>query len=335
MYKLKLPINYKQRMDIRETERALKFVKDTFQRNFIREFGLERVSAPLFVKCRTGVNDDLNGVERAVHFDIKEQEIEAEIIHSLAKWKRLALKDYGFGEGEGLYTDMNAIRRDDSCDNVHSIYVDQWDWELVISKEQRNVEFLKSVVVRIVSTIVDALEETKFAFPKLTLKLSKKVYFITTQELYDLYPNLTSKERENEITKKYGTVFIMQIGGLLSNGEKHDGRAPDYDDWNLNGDILFWNDILQESIEISSMGIRVDADSLKHQLEVSECEERRAYPYHRRILSGELPLTIGGGIGQSRLCMFLLQKAHIGEIQVSIWPEEMVKKCANKGINLL
>ncbi|HKL93733.1 MAG TPA: aspartate--ammonia ligase [Clostridia bacterium] len=336
MYKLKIPTNYISRMDIRETQRALKFVKDNFQRNLIREFGFERVSAPLFVKSRTGINDDLNGIERAVQFDIKEQDnVLAEIVHSLAKWKRIALKEYGFSVGEGLYTDMNAIRRDDSCDNIHSIYVDQWDWEMVISKEQRTVEFLKSIVQRLISAIVDALEDAQVVFPKLNLKLTKKVHFITAQELFDIYPTLSSKERENEITKKYGTVFLMNIGGKLSNGEKHDGRAPDYDDWNLNGDILFWNDVLQESIELSSMGIRVDAEALKRQLVESECEERLSHPYHKAIVTGELPLTIGGGIGQSRLCMFLLQKAHIGEVQVSIWPDEMRQKCAQKGIKLL
>jgi aspartate--ammonia ligase len=336
MYKLKIPQNYKSVLDLRETERAIKFVKDTFQKNFIGEFKLERVSAPLFVKSRTGINDDLNGVERAVHFDIKEQEgIEAEIVQSLAKWKRKALYDYGFKVGEGLYTDMNAIRRDDLCDNTHSIYVDQWDWEMVIRKEDRNEEFLKSVVRRIVGAIVDTLEEAKKAFPKITLNLSRDVRFITTQELLDKYPNLSPRERENEVTKKYGTVFLQNIGHALSDGEKHDGRAPDYDDWSLNGDILFWNETLGESIEISSMGIRVDASTLKKQLELSGSEERLVLDYHKGIISGELPYSIGGGIGQSRLCMFFLQKAHIGEVQVSIWPDEMRKKCEQKGIYLL
>ncbi len=336
MYKLNLPSGYSSPMNVRETERAIKFVKDTFQRNFIREFGLERVSAPLFVKSRTGINDDLNGTERAVRFDIKEQDgIEAEIVHSLAKWKRMALHDYGFAVGEGLYTDMNAIRRDDSCDNIHSIYVDQWDWEMVISAEQRNVEFLKNTVSRIVSAIVEALDETKYNFPKVTLKLRKNVFFITAQELEDLYPNLSSKERENKITKKHGTVFLMGIGNILNSGEKHDGRAPDYDDWNLNGDLLFWNPVLGESLEISSMGIRVDADALKNQLQIADAEDRMSNSYHKQIVNNELPLTIGGGIGQSRLCMFLLQKAHIGEVQVSMWPEEMRVKCKKNGINLL
>lgn len=336
MYKLITPKNYKAKMGVRETEKALKFVKDTFQRNLIRELNLERVSAPLFVKSRTGVNDDLNGVERAVRFDIKEQDgIEAEIVHSLAKWKRLALHKYGFRAGEGLYTDMNAIRRDDSCDNVHSIYVDQWDWEMVISKENRNEEFLKETVRKIVSAIVDALDETKYLFPKVTLKLKKDVHFITTQELEDMYPNLSGKERESKITKKYGTVFLMQIGDILKSGEKHDGRSPDYDDWTLNGDILFWNDVLGESIELSSMGIRVDKEALERQLQKTNCEDRMINDYHKNIANEVLPLTIGGGIGQSRLCMFLLQKAHLGEVQVSLWPDEMREKCSKKGIFLL
>lgn len=336
MYKLITPKNYKANMGVRETEKALKFVKDTFQRNLIRELNLERVSAPLFVKSRTGVNDDLNGVERAVRFDIKEQDgIEAEIVHSLAKWKRLALHKYGFKAGEGLYTDMNAIRRDDSCDNVHSIYVDQWDWEMVISKENRNEEFLKETVCKIVSAIVDALDETKYLFPKVTLKLKKDVHFITTQELEDMYPNLSGKERESKITKKYGTVFLMKIGDILKSGEKHDGRSPDYDDWTLNGDILFWNDVLGESIELSSMGIRVDKEALERQLQKTNCEDRMINDYHKNIANEVLPLTIGGGIGQSRLCMFLLQKAHLGEVQVSLWPDEMREKCSKKGIFLL
>jgi len=336
MYKLKIPQNYKSAMGIRETERAIKFVKDTFQKNIIRELNLERVSAPLFVKSRTGINDDLNGIERAVHFDIKEQEdADAEIVQSLAKWKRMALRDYGFEVGEGLYTDMNAIRRDDLCDNTHSIYVDQWDWELAIRNEDRNVGFLKSVVSRIVSAIVETLDDTKRAFPKITLNLTKNVHFITTQELLDQYPLLSPKERESEAVKKDGTVFLMRIGGVLSIGEKHDGRAPDYDDWNLNGDILFWNEVLSEGVELSSMGIRVDAETLKKQLQESGSEERLVLDYHKNIVLGNLPNSIGGGIGQSRLCMLFLQKAHIGEVQVSIWPDEMRNKCQQKGVHLL
>ena len=336
MYKLKIPQGYEPKMSVRETEKAIKFVKDTFQRNFIKNFGFERVSAPLFVKGKTGVNDDLNGYERAVRFDIKEQPgTEAEIVHSLAKWKRMALKKYGFRGGEGLYTDMNAIRRDDYCDNMHSIYVDQWDWEMVISREQRNTEFLKKVVSRIVGAICDTLDETKKAFPAIDLKLKREVTFITTQELLDRYPSMSAKERENAIVKKYGTVFLMNIGGVLTNGKPHDGRAPDYDDWSLNGDILFYDEVLEECIEISSMGIRVDENSLVKQLEIADASDRLGHEYHKGILKGELPLTVGGGIGQSRLCMLLLQKAHVGEVQVSLWPNDMREKCEVAGINLL
>lgn len=336
MYELKIPDGYKPKMTVRETEKAIKFVKDAFQRNFVKNFGFERVSAPLFVVSKTGVNDDLNGVERAVRFDVLEQDgREAEIVHSLAKWKRIALKRYGFRGGEGLYTDMNAIRRDDKCDNVHSIYVDQWDWEMVISKEQRTPEFLKMAVSRIVGAIVDTLEETKKNFPVIDLKLKREVTFVSAQELLDRYPDLDAHGRETAAAKEYGTVFLTGIGGALSDGKPHDGRAPDYDDWNLNGDILFYDEILGESLEISSMGIRVDAESLVAQLKTAGAESRLAYNYHKDILSGELPLTIGGGIGQSRLCMLLLQKAHIGEVQVSLWPDEMRARCEAAGIHLL
>ena len=336
MYELKIPDGYKPKMTVRETEKAIKFVKDAFQRNFVKNFGFERVSAPLFVVSKTGVNDDLNGVERAVRFDVLEQDgREAEIVHSLAKWKRIALKRYGFRGGEGLYTDMNAIRRDDKCDNVHSIYVDQWDWEMVISKEQRTPEFLKMAVSRIVGAIVDTLEETKKNFPVIDLKLKREVTFVSAQELLDRYPDLDAHGRETAAAKEYGTVFLTGIGGALSDGKPHDGRAPDYDDWNLNGDILFYDEILGESLEISSMGIRVDAESLIAQLKTAGAESRLAYDYHKDILSGELPLTIGGGIGQSRLCMLLLQKAHIGEVQVSLWPDEMRARCEAAGIHLL
>ena len=336
MYTLKIPEGYSPKMSVRETEKAIKFVKDAFQRNFVKNFGFERVSAPLFVASRTGVNDDLNGVERAVSFDILEQDgRHAEIVHSLAKWKRMALKRYGFKGGEGLYTDMNAIRRDDKCDNVHSIYVDQWDWEMVISKEQRTPEFLKMAVSRIVGAIVDTLEETKKQFPVIDLRLKREVTFVSAQELLDRYPELSAHERETAAAREYGTVFLTGIGGALSDGKPHDGRAPDYDDWALNGDILFYDEILGESLEISSMGIRVDAKSLAAQIAVAGAEERLGYDYHKQVLAGELPLTIGGGIGQSRLCMLLLQKAHIGEVQVSLWPEEMREKCEKAGIRLL
>lgn len=336
MYTLKIPKNYRAKMTVRETEKAIKFVKDAFQRDFVKNFGFERVSAPLFVKSRSGVNDDLNGIERAVRFDILEQDgLEVEIVHSLAKWKRMALKKYGYRNGEGIYTDMNAIRRDDKCDNMHSIYVDQWDWEMVIGKEQRNVDFLKRVVTRIVGAIVDTSEETKKAFPCIDLNLKREVKFITTEELLTKYPDKTAKERENEVTRDYGTVFLMNIGGALSDGRPHDGRSPDYDDWSLNGDILFYDEILDESIEISSMGIRVDAESLKRQLEIAGASERLKNEYHKEVAEGSLPLTIGGGIGQSRLCMLLLEKAHVGEVQVSMWPEEMREECAAHGIHIL
>ena len=336
MYRLTIPQGYTSRLTVRETEKAIKFVKDAFQRNFVRNFGFERVSAPLFVASGTGVNDDLNGVERAVKFDILEQDgISAEIVHSLAKWKRMALKRYGFKSGEGLYTDMNAIRRDDKCDNTHSIYVDQWDWEMVISKEQRTQEFLRMAVSRIVGAIVDTLEETKKQFPLIDLTLKREVTFITSQELLDRYPDLSAHERERMAAKEYGTVFLTGIGGALSHGKPHDGRASDYDDWSLNGDILFYDEVLDDSLEISSMGIRVDADALRAQLKAAGAEARLAFDYHKEIVAEELPLTIGGGIGQSRLCMLLLQKAHIGEVQASLWPDEMREKCEKAGIHLL
>ena len=334
--KLVIPENYKPNMNVRETEKAIKFVKDAFQRNFVRNFGFERISAPIIVRSHTGVNDDLNGVERAVRFEVKEQDgVEAEIVHSLAKWKRLALKKYHFQNGEGLYTDMNAIRRDDHCDNTHSIYVDQWDWEMVICSEQRKEDFLKRVVLRIVGAICDTLEETKKAFPAVDIDLKREVKFITTQELLDMYPDLTGHQRERAIAKEYGTVFLMKIGAPLSNGQPHDGRAPDYDDWSLNGDILFYNPVLDDSLEISSMGIRVDGDTLMAQLKMADAEDRLKFDYHKQVVSGHLPLTIGGGIGQSRLCMLLLGKAHIGEVQASLWPDSVIEQCEQKGIHLL
>ncbi len=336
MYALIIPDNYNPRLSVRETEKAIKFVKDAFQRNFVRTFGFERVSAPLFVKSGIGLNDDLNGVEKAVTFDIVEQDgAHAEIVHSLAKWKRMALHHYGYRQGEGIYTDMNAIRREDKCDNLHSIYVDQWDWEMVISPVQRTREFLKMIVTRIVGAICDTLEETKKAFPQIDLKLKREVTFITTEDALQKYPNLTGHERERALAKEYGTVFLMNIGGKLSNGQKHDGRSADYDDWNLNGDIIFYDEVLDESIEISSMGIRVDKDALLRQLEESGHLERLKNDYHKMIVEGTLPLTIGGGIGQSRLCMLLLEKAHVGEVHASIWPDEMHTKCEKANIHLL
>lgn len=322
-------------MSVRDTEKAIKFVKDSFQRNLIKNFGFERVSAPIFVRSKTGVNDDLNGVERAVRFDIKEQDgVEAEIVHSLAKWKRIALKKYRFQCGEGLYTDMNAIRRDDSCDNVHSIYVDQWDWEMVICREQRNEDFLKRIVTRIVGAICDTLEETKKVFP-VDVELKREVTFVTTEELLQRYPNMTSHERESAVAKEHGTVFLMKIGAPLSNGKPHDGRAPDYDDWSLNGDILFYDKVLDESLELSSMGIRVDGDALVRQLESAGALDRLEHNYHKQVVSGQLPLTIGGGIGQSRLCMLILGKVHIGEVQASLWPDDMIEQCEAHGVHLL
>ena len=322
-------------MTVRETEKAIKFVKDHFQRNLVKNFGFERISAPIFVKSNCGINDDLNGVERPVKFDVLEQGVEVEIVHSLAKWKRMALKDYGFRHGEGLYTDMNAIRRDDKCDNLHSIYVDQWDWEMVISREQRNLDFLKVIVRRIIGAIVDTLEETKEVFPVIDLKLKREVKFITTEEALSMYPNLTARERENALAKEFGTVFLIGIGAALSNGQPHDGRAPDYDDWSLNGDIFFYDEVLGEAIEISSMGIRVDSESLRRQLEISGHTDRLKNAYHQGVIDGSLPLTIGGGIGQSRLCMLILQKAHIGEVQVSLWPDEMKASCEAVNIHIL
>ena len=335
MHKVYIPHNYKPNMSVRDTEKAIKFVKDSFQRNLIKNFGFERVSAPIFVRSKTGVNDDLNGVERAVRFDIKEQDgVEAEIVHSLAKWKRIALKKYRFQCGEGLYTDMNAIRRDDSCDNVHSIYVDQWDWEMVICREQRNEDFLKRIVTRIVGAICDTLEETKKVFP-VDVELKREVTFVTTEELLQRYPNMTAHERESAVAKEHGTVFLMKIGAPLSNGKPHDGRAPDYDDWSLNGDILFYDKVLDESLELSSMGIRVDGDALVRQLESAGALDRLEHNYHKQVVSGQLPLTIGGGIGQSRLCMLILGKVHIGEVQASLWPDDMIEQCEAHGVHLL
>lgn len=331
-----VPDGYKSKLSTRETEKAIKFVKDAFQRNLVRNFGFERVSAPLFVMSGTGVNDDLNGVERPVSFDVTALGgVKAEIVHSLAKWKRLALKRYGFRSGEGIYTDMNAIRRDDKCDNQHSIYVDQWDWEMVISREQRNIDFLKMAVSRIVAAIDNTLAETKAHFPSIDLTLKKEVTFVTAQEALDRYPDLTPHERERALAREYGTVFLMGIGGALSDGKPHDGRAPDYDDWSLNGDIIFYDKVLDDSVEISSMGVRVDGESLKRQLEIAGATDRMAYDYHKQVAAGELPLTIGGGIGQSRLCMLLLQKAHIGEVQVGLWDEKTKMTCENAGIRLL
>ncbi|MBR4769117.1 MAG: aspartate--ammonia ligase [Lachnospiraceae bacterium] len=334
--KLCIPENYDPRLTVRETEQAIKYIRDTFQKEFGKEMNLERISAPLFVPRSTGLNDDLNGVERKVSFDMKELPDETmEVVQSLAKWKRMALKQYGFQPGEGLYTNMNAIRRDEELDNLHSCYVDQWDWEKVIRKEERTEEMLKKTVETIFKVIKHMEHEVWYKYPKAYKKLPEKITFVTSEELCERYPGLTAKERENRITKEYGCVFIEHIGDTLPDGKPHDGRAPDYDDWHLNGDILFWYETLNTSLEISSMGIRVSEESLAEQLAKSGHEERRDLPYHKALLNGELPYTIGGGIGQSRLCMLLLDRAHIGEVQASVWPEEMVKTCLEHNIVLL
>ncbi len=330
-----IPEGYKSALSLRETQHAIKFIKDTFQQTLSFAVTLDRVTAPLIVRSGSGINDDLNGVERKVNFDMLADDGEAEVVQSLAKWKRMALYRYGYNAGEGIYTDMNAIRRDDKMDNVHSIFVDQWDWEKVITREQRNVEFLKETVKSIVKAICFTKRQVTLRYPELNKSICEDVFFITTQELEDMYPGKTAKERERLITKEYKTVFLMQIGKMLKSGEPHDGRAPDYDDWELNGDILFWNEVLDDAFEISSMGIRVDATSLASQLKAANAEDRMQYEYHKMIANDTLPLTIGGGIGQSRLCMFLLEKAHICEVQASVWPDEMVEICEKNGMHLL
>ena len=335
MPKLILPIGYKSSTDLRQTQKAIKLIKDTFQYKLAQALNLQRVSAPLFVEKESGLNDDLNGIERPVNFDIKQTGVEAVIVHSLAKWKRMALKLYHFDPGTGLYTDMNAIRRDEETDNLHSIYVDQWDWERIITPTERTQEFLRQTVLKIVSALTDTLAELKKAYPQVRTQINPQVHFISTIELEEKYPHLSPKERERAITKEYETVFLTQIGGKLKNGQAHDGRAPDYDDWNLNGDLLVYNHVLDDAFEISSMGIRVNAQSLRQQLQEAHCTEREKYPYHQMILADQLPLTIGGGIGQSRLCMLMLGKAHIGEVQSSLWPQGMRETCAAHGINLL
>jgi len=318
-----------------DTQNAIALVKEKFAAELCDSLDLSRVSAPLFVKQGSGLNDDLNGVERPVSFDILETGEVAEVVHSLAKWKRMALLKYGFARHTGLYTDMNAIRRDEQCDNIHSIYVDQWDWEKIISAEDRTVDYLKATVRSIYGAMLRTAKAVSERYPIIENYLPNQITFITTQELEDRYPNLTAKERENAVVKEYGAVFIMQIGGKLKSGNKHDGRAPDYDDWSLNGDILVYNKVLDNALELSSMGIRVDRDALLRQLKLENAENRLQFEFHKLLLEGVLPLTVGGGIGQSRLCMFLLQKAHVGEVQVSIWPEKEISKCKKLGINLL
>ena len=335
MQNMIFPEGYRPVLDIFETQRAIKIVKDTFERVLAAALNLERVTAPVIVPADRGINDDLNGVERKVRFTMKEIGGEAEVVQSLAKWKRMALKRYDFRVGKGLYTDMSAIRRDDDADNLHSIYVDQWDWEKIITRDNRTEDFLRATVTSIVRAICATHLTVKASYPQLTHMTFENPFFITAQELADRYPDLTPRERENRIVEEKKTVFIMQIGGKLRDGSRHDGRAPDYDDWSLNGDLLMWSDVLHCAIELSSMGIRVDADSLAAQLKEAGCEDRMRYAYHKMIADGTLPLTIGGGIGQSRLCMLMLEKAHIGEVQSSVWPAEEEKLCAEHGIILL
>ena len=331
-----LPENYDPKMTIRETQEAIKYIRDTFQREFGREMNLSRISAPLFVEKSSGLNDNLNGVERPVSFDVPWNPGETiEVVQSLAKWKRMALKRYGFAPGEGLYTNMNAIRRDEVLDNLHSCYVDQWDWERVITKEQRTPETLRATVLDIFRIIKHMEHEVWYKYPHAVYTLPDEIHFVDTEDLLAEYPDKTARERENLAAKKYGCIFLTRIGDKLANGEPHDGRAPDYDDWQLNGDIIFCYEPLNCALEISSMGIRVDEDSLAEQLKKAGCEERANLPYHKMLLNRELPYTIGGGIGQSRLCMLLLGRAHVGEVQASIWPEEMRRECAEHNITLL
>ena len=335
MSKVYIPAGYVPRLNAYETQTAIGLIKHTFELNLCRALNLKRASAPLFVDGGRGLNDDLNGVERPVIFEIRETEENAEVVHSLAKWKRMALKEYGFHEGEGLYTDMNAIRRDEELDNLHSVYVDQWDWERIITPAERNLDFLKQTVIKIVNAVCDTSDTVTRIYPNVCCTLERNVSFVTAQELEDMYPGLTPKERENAYLRKNRTAFIIGIGDVLKSGQKHDGRAPDYDDWTLNGDILMWNETLGCAFELSSMGIRVDANSLRAQLKKAECEWRSGLEFHRMLLDGELPLTIGGGIGQSRLCMLLLGKAHIGEVQVSVWDGDTLRECGKAGIPLL
>jgi len=335
MSKVFIPSDYQPPLSVYEMQRAIEFIKSNFQLNLGHALNLRRVSAPLFVAENSGLNDNLNGYERPVGFDIPDVGGNAQVVHSLAKWKRLALKRYEFHPGKGLFTDMNAIRRDEEVDNLHSIYVDQWDWEKVITEENRTVEFLKHTVQDIVSAIWETAEALNVAFPSLHTRVQREVTFVTTQELEDRWPDLTPKEREHAICKEHKTVFLMQIGRKLKSGKPHDGRAPDYDDWDLNGDILFWNDILQCSFEISSMGIRVSPQSLDVQLNESGCNDRRELPFHKMLLNNELPLTMGGGVGQSRLCMLLIGTCHIGEVQSSLWDQNTKQACEQAGIMLL
>ena len=336
MSKISLPENYQSLLGLYDTQKAIGLIKTIFQEKICMALHLKRVTAPLFVMQGSGLNDDLNGVERPVAFDVPCLNQEAEVVHSLAKWKRYALYKYGFRPGQGLVTDMNAIRRDEELDNLHSIYVDQWDWEKVITADQRTLDFLQDTVRDIVDAVCATSDELRWKFPELkNIHLGRNVTFITTQELEDRYPNFTPKQRENAFAKEHGTVCIMQIGGKLKSGKPHDGRAPDYDDWALNCDILFWHKPLGCALELSSMGVRVNAESLRRQLEQAGCPQRAELPFHKMLLDGTLPLTMGGGIGQSRLCMLLLGKAHVGEVQVSLWDDDTVAACEKAGIALL
>ena len=326
---------YKSKLDVLQTQGIIRSLRHKFEEHLCDALNLRRVSAPLFVMRGSGLNDDLSGVERPVSFDILQSGEVVEVVHSLAKWKRMALGKYGFSMHTGLYTDMNAIRRDEICDSIHSLYVDQWDWEKVIETSDRTVEFLQDTVRRIYAAILLTADFVERRHPQLDNYLPREIKFITSQELLDKYPTLSAKERENAIAKEYGAVFLMQIGSRLSNGEKHDGRAPDYDDWSLNGDLLVYNRVLDSALELSSMGIRVDKETLLKQLETENKLDRLELPFHKSLINDELPLTIGGGIGQSRLCMQILQKAHIGEVHASVWPEEELKKCEEMGIELL
>ena len=336
MNKCYIPEGYKPVLDAYDTQRAISYIKNHFQTEFQNALNLKRVSAPLFVTDASGLNDNLNGYERPVSFDVPAIGEEAEVVHSLAKWKRLALKRYGFTVGHGLYTDMNAIRRDEELDNIHSIYVDQWDWEKIITRETRTIDYLQLIVRAIVRAICDTNDQLRVRFPQLTTVLERDVTFVTSQELEDMYPDLkTGSEREKAFVREHHTAFIMQIGGKLRSGNRHDGRAPDYDDWQLNGDLFFWDEVLDRALEISSMGIRVDAESLDRQLTIAGCDDRRNLPFHRMLLNDQLPLTIGGGIGQSRLCMLMMGCCHIGEVQSSIWDADTVQACEAAGVPLL
>ena len=335
MSKVMIPEGYHTPLPNYEMQRAIEFIKSNFQVNLSNALNLRRVSAPLFVDVNSGLNDNLNGYERPVKFDIPDVGVDGVVVHSLAKWKRLALKQYGFHPGKGLYTDMNAIRRDEEVDNIHSIYVDQWDWEKVITREDRTVDYLKQTVRAIVQAVCETSEAVNVAFPSIRMKLDRDVYILTTQELEDMYPDLTPKQREDAICRKHHSVFLMQIGKTLASGTKHDGRAPDYDDWELNGDILMWNPILERAFEISSMGIRVDEEAMARQLKAADCEDRAELPFHKALLNGMLPLTIGGGIGQSRLCMLMLGTCHIGEVQVSLWDNDTLQICREAGVEIL